>query len=59
MRTDGSLTKIKPTEHFAEGQEDASDDDNARLDADQRLMVAAFRQLIADLTRVMTPATAI
>ncbi len=59
LRTDGTLTKIKPTEHFAEGQAESSDDDNARLDADQRLMVAAFRQLIADLTRVLTPTAAI
>ena len=59
LRTDGSLTKIKPTEHFAEGQEEPSDDDTARLDADQRLMVAAFRQLIADLSRVLTPTAAI
>lgn len=59
LRTDGTLTKIKPTEHYAEEHDDPADDDNARLDADQRIMVAALRRLIADLTRVLTPTTAV
>ncbi|WP_407276571.1 recombination-associated protein RdgC [Halothiobacillus sp. DCM-1] len=58
LRADGSLTKIKPTEHYAEEHDEPADEDNARLDADQRLMVAAFRRLIADLTRVLSPTPA-
>ena len=59
LRAEGSLTKIKPTEHYAEDSDAAAEDDNARLDADQRLMVAALRQLIADLSRVLSATDAV
>lgn len=50
LRHDGGLARIKPTELLDE-QRDSGDDDNAdaMLDADQRLMVGLFRELITDL----------
>lgn len=54
LRADGGLTKIKPTELLdTDDAGELIDDANQQLDADQRLMVGALRQLMHDLATVL------
>lgn len=55
LRADGGLAKIKPTELLdTDDAGELIDDADQQIDADQRLMVGALRQLIQDLERVLT-----
>lgn len=54
LRTDGGLTRIKPTEQLdADEAAEVIDDADQQRDADQRLMVDALRRLIHDLITVL------
>jgi recombination associated protein RdgC len=59
LRADGGLAKIKPTELLdTDDSGEMIDDVDQQLDADQRLMVGALRQLIHDLANVLKDDTA-
>lgn len=59
LRADGGLAKIKPTELLdTDDSGEMIDDADQQLDADQRLMVGALRQLIQDLANVLKDDTA-
>lgn len=58
LRADGGLAKIKPTELLdTDDSGEMIDDADQQLDADQRLMVGALRQLIQDLANVLKDGT--
>lgn len=56
LRADGGLTRIKPTDLLETDPNESIDDADQQLDADQRLMVEAFRRLINDLQHVLQTA---
>lgn len=53
LRADGGLTRIKATDLLEGDSNESHDDADQQLDADQRLMVDAFRRLIHDLELVL------